>query len=78
MAGWGIMFFCLLTNAYRDLNIWSWNCIFVSVLLWYIVDTLISVFYKVNFNVLINTALLIIILFPLLTTRKYFLNKLKL
>ncbi|MBN2350875.1 MAG: hypothetical protein JXJ22_18705 [Bacteroidales bacterium] len=78
MAGWGIMLFCLITNAFRDLSLWSWYCILVSLLVWYVADTLTSALYKVTFNVVLNTVLLIIIFLPLVLTRKYFSNKKKL
>ncbi|HLG22546.1 MAG TPA: hypothetical protein VI382_07000 [Candidatus Manganitrophaceae bacterium] len=57
---------------FRAKETWSWNCIALGVAVWFIVDTAISLYFKVGFNALFNTLFLICIGLPLLFTRKQF------
>jgi hypothetical protein len=47
---------------------WAWNAVFVSVLMWFTLDTAFSWVYGVLINVLLNTTILILVLIPLLFT----------
>lgn len=72
MAGWGLVVFYLGAIPFRDLQRWAWNAISVSAILWYLVDTGISIVYTVYFYVAVNSFFLIIFTLPLLFTYGYF------
>ena len=51
---------------------WSWNSLVFGLGVWFVLDTSLSIVYKVYFNVAFNTALLILTGLPVLVTRKEF------
>jgi hypothetical protein len=72
MTGWGIFILFVLKNAFAVKNKWSWWAILVSMLFWFIPDTLVSAIYGVHFNVMVNCLILFFILFPLSFTYQDF------
>jgi hypothetical protein len=71
MAGWGVCLAFLARYPFQRRERWAWTCMVTGLLLWYVVDTAISLAY-VPFNVAFNTLLLAAIGLPLLATRKAF------
>ncbi len=55
---------------FRRRERWAWNGLLVGLLVWFLVDTLITLKYQVYFNVIFNVGLLVLILVPLVLTRK--------
>jgi hypothetical protein len=43
-------------------------------LIWFVLDTSLSLFYKVHFNATLNTVLFILGILPLAFTRKWFIQ----
>ena len=72
MAGWGVFMTFITHYSFRNKEKWAWNCMFVGMLVWFVLDTSISIFHKVYFNAVFNTGLLIIAMLPVVLTRKYF------
>ncbi len=72
VAGWGVFFVFLAHYAFPRKERWVWNCLAVGTGLWYIVDTTLSLSFGVWYNALFNTILLVIVLLPLIFTRKDF------
>jgi hypothetical protein len=72
MAGWGVFFAFIVHYPFRRHERWAWNCIAAGLLLWYVIDTSLSVAFNVVFNVVFNTALLVFALLPLVFTRRDF------
>lgn len=72
MAGWGIILIFISSGPFKKREKWSWNCIFLAILLWYLVDTAISLYFGVNFNAVFNTMLFVLVMLPLVFTRKQF------
>lgn len=72
MAGWGIMLLFIVQHPFRQREKWAWSAIATSLGFWYLLDTGISLYFGVNFNALFNTLLLVLIIPPLLGTRKLF------
>lgn len=71
MMGWGVL---LLMLSYRLLNNtekWIWKAISISILVWYIPDTVISLMYGSFLNVILNTTLLVGAIPPLYANRNY-------
>ena len=57
---------------FRRQERWAWTCVFLGVLIWYILDTALSFLHGVYFNVAFNTTLLVLIMLPLAFTRPAF------
>ena len=74
IAGWGIFMMFLIRISFSRRNKWAWNCIAASFAVWYVIDSSLSAYFGVFFNVLFNTALLIVVALPLIFTRRHFSN----
>lgn len=74
MTGWGILMYFVVKNPFKNREKWAWNALLVAIVIWYCVDTSISIYSKVYFNAVFNTVLLILTLFPLIFTSTYFSN----
>lgn len=74
MAGWGVFSTFIAHYPFRQKEKWSWNCVATGLLLWYVVDTIISVSYGVYFNAVFNTVLMVFFILPLIFTRKHFVS----
>ncbi len=72
VAGWGVFIAFIAHYPFGHKEKWSWNCLAVGLLLWYLVDTAISLYFEVYFNAIFNTLLLILVTLPLAFTRKHF------
>lgn len=72
MVGWGLMLLFIVKHPFQKCEKWAWNAIATSLGFWYLLDTAISLNFGVNFNAVFNTLLLILILPPLVATRKQF------
>jgi len=72
IAGWGIFVTYIAHYPFRRRERWAWNCIVFGLAVWFILDTSLSFFYKVYFNVVFNTALLVLAILPVVFTRKVF------
>jgi hypothetical protein len=76
MTGWGCSMLYIVNNSFRQRERWAWRCIFYPVLIWFLLDTSVSLYYGVTFNVILNCILLLQIMAPLLYLRNQFFNKL--
>jgi hypothetical protein len=72
MAGWGIFIASVAHHPFRKKEKWAWNCIAFGLVVWFILDTSLSYFHKVYFNVAFNTVLFILAMLPVIFTRKDF------
>jgi len=72
IAGWGIILTYIARYPFSKKERWAWNCLVFGLLVWFVLDTSLSVFYKVYFNAAFNTALLILVMLPVVFTRKEF------
>lgn len=72
IAGWGIFVTFIAHFPFQKKERWAWTCSFAGLLLWFILDTALSAYYRVYFNVAFNTTLLILVMLPLVITRKHF------
>ena len=72
VAGWGVFVVFLARNPLKRRERWAWNCIFVGITLWFLVDTAISACFGVFFNVLFNSVLTVLVFAPLIATRRDF------
>ena len=72
IAGWGIFLAFIAHYPFAKKEKWAWNCLVLGLLVWFILDTLISLNYRVYFNAVFNTGLLILAGLPIVFTRKHF------
>lgn len=70
MVGWGIFMFFIVKNAFIKREKWAWSCVLFGVLAWYLIDTGISAFHGVGANVMLNTVIFVLVIVPLIATRK--------
>jgi len=57
---------------FKNREIWAWNCVAGGLLVWFVLDTAISLAYRVYFNAAFNALLFAGGMFPLWFTRRYF------
>jgi len=74
MAGWGLMLLYIIWYSFIRRERWAWTAIAVSLGFWYLLDTSISLHFGVTFNTVFNTLLLILVIPPLISTRKAFIS----
>ena len=72
LAGWGVFVAFIAHYSFKKKEKWAWNCILAGPLLWFVVDTAISLNFKVYFNAAFNTALFAAVVLPLWFSRKHF------
>jgi hypothetical protein len=72
VAGWGITLTFIAQYPFRKREGWAWNGLVFGLVVWFVLDTSLSMFYKVYFNVIFNTVLLFLAGLPVLVTRKEF------
>jgi len=77
MMGWGISMLYVVSHPLRKREQWAWRSIFYPVVVWYIIDSGISAYFGVIFNVVINTILFLQIMAPLLFLRNQLFEKIK-
>lgn len=72
MAGWGLFMAFIVHYPFKKKERWSSNCFISGLLLWFVIDTAISLYFKVYFNAVFNISLTILAILPLAFTRKHF------
>lgn len=77
IIGWGIFILFIAKYPFKEQQTWSWNCLATGITVWFVIDTAISAYFNVLFNVIFNAILLLLIIIPLLLTKKYFNSTLK-
>ncbi len=72
IAGWGTVLTYVAHYPFKRKERWSWNGLALGLLIWFVLDTSLSVLYKVYFNAAFNTALLVLAGLPIALTRREF------
>ena len=72
VAGWGIFMAFVAEHPFKRRERWAWNCLGLGLLIWFLVDTGISLYFKVYFNAMFNTVLFLAGLIPLVFSRSEF------
>ncbi len=72
IAGWGIFVTYIARYPFKNKERWARDCLIFGLLVWFVLDTGLSAFYQVYFNVAFNTALLILAMLPIVFTRNEF------
>ena len=50
VAGWGIFIIFIAEYPFKKKEKWSWHCLWSGLLLWFIVDSGFSAYFRVYFN----------------------------
>lgn len=72
IASWAVAMAFVTFYPFARRERWAWTCVFLSLIVWFPLDTSASAVFKVWPNVYVNVALMLSILIPLLATRKEF------
>jgi hypothetical protein len=72
MASWGLFLVFIARYPFARQERWAWNCTISGLLLWFLIDTSASLYFRVYVNAIGNTGLLVLALLPLIFTRKQF------
>jgi hypothetical protein len=75
IAGWGVVLTHIARYSFSKKERWSWNSLVFGVLLWFVLDTSLSLFHKVYFNGALNMVVFTLGIFPLLFTRRWFIQR---
>jgi hypothetical protein len=71
IAGWGITLLFLVHFALAKQERWSWFAIVLGLAFWYVLDTGVSVYFKVSFNVIFNSLILALVSIPLVASYRW-------
>ena len=72
IAGWGIVLTYLVRYPFTKKERWAWKSLVLGVMVWFVLDTSLSLFHKVYFNAGLNTVVFISGMLPLVSTRRWF------
>ncbi|MCJ7433921.1 MAG: hypothetical protein MUO77_10575 [Anaerolineales bacterium] len=72
MAGWGVFLAFIVHYPFQARERWAWNALALGLILWFVTDISISLYYGVVFNAIFNTVFFILAALPLAFTRQKF------
>jgi zinc transporter ZupT len=72
LAGWGIILAYIARYPFIKKERWAWICLLVGFLVWFVLDTSLSLIHEVYFNAVFNIVLFVFGILPLIFTRKEF------
>jgi len=70
MMGWGLVILLVARYAFTYKVPYLLRIIMISLIVWYVADTLISACFKAYFNIVLNSFILIVTLIPLVVGQK--------
>jgi hypothetical protein len=65
IIGWGTTILFLVWYPLKKKEKWAWYAMAITILLWYIPDTIVSIYFLMLPNVILNTIILLMIELPL-------------
>ena len=73
IAGYFLLQTLIVLFPFRNGERWAWHAVFWAILLWFVIDSTLSILHGAFFNVwMINIPALLLTLIPLVFTRKFF------
>lgn len=73
MAGYHLVSLMIIKFCFKAKALWAWRTVSASLLLWFMLDSLVSLQFEAFHNILlVNLPTLFVLGFPLLMTRRYF------
>jgi hypothetical protein len=74
IAGWGLLVSFTVWLPLRKKERWAWYALTSSLLLWFLVDSGLSLLFRITDNVILNTLFLLLLGTPLLALRAILLS----
>lgn len=74
VASWGMLLFMAINHAFAKSTPVSWWMIMIACSVWAVYDSLLSLYFGVYWNSILNLMVFISILIPLLKVKSAFLN----
>ncbi len=71
-AGYFILQYFIAKNAFAKRELWGWQAIMFAFFFWFFLDTTMSATHGAWFNILFANVTSLILMLPILFTRKYF------
>lgn len=75
IAGWGVTMWYVVSGPFRKKERWSRDAIIAGILVWFVVDTGISIYMHVYFNAVFNIIVVMLAGLPLAMTYREFMVK---
>lgn len=72
IAGWGVFTAFIARYPFGNGEKWAWNCLATGVVVWFALDTALSVAHGVYFNAVFNLVVFLAFSLPLASSRRYF------
>ena len=72
IAGWGISLLFIVYNAFARQERWAWFAISGGLVVWYLLDTGMSAYFGVGFNVIFNSLIMGLVAIPLVGSYSVF------
>lgn len=72
IAGWGLLIIHVVWFPIQSRERWAWQALTRALIVWYVLDTGLSLNLGVVFNALFNTLVLFLLGVPLLFSRRHF------
>lgn len=72
IAGWGVILTYIAHDPFKRREHWAWKSVAFGLLVWFVLDTSLSLFHKVYFNAAFNIVLLVLAGLPVVFTRQEF------
>jgi hypothetical protein len=72
IAGWGISLLFIVYNAFTRQERWAWFAISGGLVVWYLLDTGMSAYFGVGFNVIFNSLIMGLVAIPLVGSYSVF------
>jgi hypothetical protein len=72
LASWAVAMAIVTQYPFKNKEAWAWWCILVSLLVWFVPDTAITLNHGIWPNVIFNVCAFFINILPLVFTKAYF------
>lgn len=73
IVGFHVLMVMISENSYKNKELWAYKAMWIAMVTWFLIDSSISLYYGAIHNVvLINLVSLVLIIIPLIMTRKEF------
>ena len=69
---WALFIVFVASSPFKRKEKWSWYCLTSCISVWFVIDTLFSISFKVYLNTLNNCIFYVLLMLPLIFTKKHF------
>ncbi len=69
LIAWTVLMYYVINNALKKGELWAWNGLFISVIIWFILHTGVLVYFRMNGMIIINIIIFLQAIAPLLILR---------